>query len=329
MINVFLYIIDRDKAETNQVIAQLSALREEIPHHLAVINIEDDLSVYQAYQGKTPVLEVGAYHLYFPYDEDTIRITLVSARDRQARLLVSDPKYANRLAQGKQVTNSDRFGRWLTKHYMSIINIFLLIYLGLPFLAPVFQKIGLPGPAKVIHAIYSPLCHQLAYRSWFMFGEQAAYPRELAGTTHLKTYEEVTGLNPHDLLSAKAFKGNEELGYKVAYCERDVAIYGGMLLFSIFFTFSGRKLKAIPWYVWLVAGILPIGFDGVSQLPALLSLHLTWLPVRESTPLLRTATGMLFGITTAWYGLPLFEETMRESKAIINKRFALQNESLP
>lgn len=323
MLNVFLYSMGDDVA-TDQVITQLQSLQNEIPHTLSIINIQEDLHVYQAYQGKTPVLEVGAYHLFFPYDAVAIQITLVSARERQSRMLASDPNYANRLERGSQVTKSDRFGRWLANHYMSIINIFLLIYLGLPFLAPALQKVGLSGPAKVIHAIYSPLCHQLAYRSWFMFGEQAAYPRELAGMPQLITYEQVTGLDPHDLFAAKAFTGNEELGYKVAYCERDVAIYGGMLLFSIIFTGTGRKIKAIPWYVWLVAGILPIGLDGVSQLPALLSLNLSLLPVRESTPLLRTATGMLFGITTAWYGLPLFEETMRESKAILYKKFALQ-----
>ena len=35
---------------------------------------------------------------------------------------------------------------------------------------------------------------------------------------------------------------------------------------------------------------------------------------RESTPLLRTLTGALFGFSTAWFGFPLIEESMAETR---------------
>jgi hypothetical protein len=43
--------------------------------------------------------------------------------------------------------------------------------------------------------------------------------------------------------------------------------------------------------------------------------------------LLRTLTGALFGITTAWYGFPLIEETMLDSRKALKKKFALEGKS--
>ncbi len=33
--------------------------------------------------------------------------------------------------------------------------------------------------------------------------------------------------------------GNEVVGYKMAFCERDMAIYGGMLLFGVIYSLTG------------------------------------------------------------------------------------------
>jgi hypothetical protein len=60
---------------------------------------------------------------------------------------------------------------------------------------------------------------------------------------------------------------------------------------------------------------VPIGLDGVSQIVS----QLPWdiIPVRESTPLLRTITGGLFGFATAWFGYPIVEETMADTRKIM------------
>ena len=97
-------------------------------------------------------------------------------------------------------------------------------------------------PAKVIYTIYSPLCHQLPYRSWFLYGEQATYPRELANLGGI-TFEKATGMASQDVLDAKKFIGNPTLGYKVALCERDVAIYGGILSLRITFPVDRKKIE--------------------------------------------------------------------------------------
>lgn len=322
MINIFVYT-SGEQSETRQIIDYLGTIQNEIPHRISVIDINEDIAVYQGYRGKTPVIECGPYRQYYPFKENELYVTLKSAQDRQIRLSEQDPNYKKKLASNESITGADKTSLWLTNHYMFILNLALIIFLGLPFLAPVLEEVHADLPARIIYKIYSPLCHQLAYRSWFLFGEQSAYPRQLAGLKNELSYEQATGMNSLDVLAARNFDGNPKLGYKVAFCERDVAIYGGILLFGIIFAVTGRRLHSIPWYVWIVFGMIPIGIDGVSQLPGLLNTHLAWLPIRESTPLLRTLTGALFGITTAWFGFPMIEETMLDSRKSLNKKFAL------
>jgi hypothetical protein len=62
-------------------------------------------------------------------------------------------------------------------------------------------------------------------------------------------------------------------------------MYGGILLFGLVFSLSGHRLRSIPWYLWLLLGVVPIGWDGASQLPSLMGINLPdWLPIRESSP---------------------------------------------
>ena len=90
---------------------------------------------------------------------------------------------------------------------MLVINFILLLYVGLPFLAPVFMKMNLEPAAKIVYAIYRPLCHQLGFRSVFLFGEQSYYPRELAQLDGYLTYEEISGEQAIDVLEARKFVG--------------------------------------------------------------------------------------------------------------------------
>jgi uncharacterized membrane protein len=138
------------------------------------------------------------------------------------------------------------------------------------------------------------------------------------------TYGQATGLDENDLVAARNFLGNDTLGYKVAFCQRDIAIYMAMFVFGIIFGLTGRKLRPLPFLVWVIVGIIPIGLDGGSQM---LSQLFTWIPYRESTPLLRTLTGALFGFSTGWFGFPVFEETMRDTRrALAAKRARLENQ---
>jgi hypothetical protein len=60
---------------------------------------------------------------------------------------------------------------------------------------------------------------------------------------------------------------------------------------------------------------VPIGVDGVSQLIS--QPPFNFYVFRESTPFLRVLTGGLFGITTAWFGYPMTELAMEETRRIM------------
>jgi len=205
------------------------------------------------------------------------------------------------------------------KHWLLFFNLFVFVYVGAPFLAPVLMQAGMTGPARVIYTVYSGMCHQLGYRSWYLFGEQAVYPRNI--------FQQYSGIDPdyqepsgyaRGFWDSRAFVGNARMGYKVAFCQRDVAIYGAILLGGLIYAlpFVRRRLKPLHWVAWMAFGVGPIALDGFSQLfsqyPYDTLFIFSWLPTRESTPLLRTLTGGLFGLANAWLAYPYVEESMRD-----------------
>jgi len=292
----------------------LLSLQSQFPHRLVQIDIEKE--EISEFNDQIPVLEVGPYQIKAPFDKKTIEMTLGAAQDRIVHLDQMKPQsHQRKVKRGKEVSFADRLFHWLSKRYMLVFNIFVFIYLGLAFLAPVLQANGYITPAKIIYTVYGRLCHQLAFRSWFIFGEQSAYPRSLAGVANLLTYEQVTGFDTFDLDTAHKFIGNEILGYKLALCQRDIAIYGAILAFGLLFSLTGRKIPSLPIAAWFILGILPIGIDGLSQVVSQLPWHI--LPIRESTPLLRTITGGLFGFSTAWFGYPIVEESMQDTRKVM------------
>lgn len=212
---------------------------------------------------------------------------------------------------------------------MLLFNGVVMLFLGGAFLAPLLMNMRFTFPATALYRVYSLTCHQLAFRSWFIYGEQPAYPRQAAKVPGLRTYEEVTGFDTNDIWKAKEFLGDERLGYKVALCQRDVGMYGGLLAFGIIFSLSGRRIPAASWWAWIGLGIMPVAIDGLSQIISqfpFLPLH-ALIPYRESTPLLRTLTGGSFGFFTGWFAYPLVEESMAASRVWIERKFAAKRES--
>jgi uncharacterized membrane protein len=328
MVTVTLYR-KTECEDCDSIIQLLQELQSIHPHQLAIINV-DELEDWNQKDSHTqfPYVKVGPYVLHAPFRKTDLQVALGASIDRASHLeAVGDSEYKKRILRGHTITKTDRFSYWLSKNLMLIINLVIFIYAGLPFLAPVLMKANIVAPARVIYAMYSPLCHQLGFRSWFLFGEQLYYPRNLAGISGLKTFEEETGITSNEILQARAYIGDAKVGYKVALCERDTAIYGTMLLFGIIFMLTGRKTKALPWYAWLTVGLIPIGLDGFSQLPGLATgLLPAWVPIRESTPLLRVVTGALFGGTTAAYLFPMLEESMRETRTLLGSKMVIADQ---
>lgn len=323
MITVTLYTKD-DCSLCKKALRDLKALQEKIPHTLALVDIESDKSLKKTFGERVPVVQAGPYTLEAPFDRKKLEATLAAARDRQEQL-ASDPAYQRRKQRGAQMGTADRMGSWISRQYLSLILIFLALYVGLPFAAPVLMNAGQEGLARPIYSLYGYACHQLPFRSWFLFGEQAFYPRASAEISGVQTFQEATGIDettgdPRELLALRSFIGNEQMGYKVAYCQRDIAIYGSMLLFGVIYVLSRRRIPPLHWALWVVIGILPIAIDGFSQL--LSQPPLNFWDYRESTPLLRTVTGVLFGLTTAWFGFPMLDDSMDDTQVMLAKKKA-------
>ena len=243
------------------------------------------------------------------------------------------------------VIGADKLIYKFSKHWLGVLNTIIAIYVALPILAPILMNAGATGPARVIYTMYSPMCHQMASRSFFLFGEQAAYPRALAGT-HLNPLESYTGTLPEFagandenwaefFLAAREFLGNEQMGYKMALCERDIAIYGFVLIGGLIngVVRQYRQIRPLPLILFLIIGMGPIALDGFSQLfgyyatplnggePAgIQALIGAVFPLRESTPFLRTFTGALFGFMLVWLSFPYLDHNMGRTEADLERK---------
>lgn len=307
----------------------LNALQSVVPHKLAIIDIDSDPSLRDTFALEIPIVDAGPFRLKAPFTRQALQMTLGAAADRRMQLEnINDRAFRVNTSGTQKISRADTISYWIARHYLAIFNVILVLYIGLPFMAPVLKKAGLNSPAEIIYKIYSPLCHQWAFRSFFLFGEQFYYPHAAANIPGVQTFEQVSGitdLNDPSRIQARQFEGNPRLGYKVALCERDDAIWGAMALFGLFYAVKGRKIPKIHWLIWLVVGVVPIGLDGFSQLISQLQIHFIQniLPYRESTPFLRVLTGFLFGILTAWFIFPLIEESMTETRVLLAKKFAI------
>lgn len=316
----------------DEVRVELQRLQKTFPHRLAEINIESDATLQKTYFDKIPVVEIGPYKLQAPITGQDLAMTLAAASDRLGQLgQRGGESFRQRVAKGKAVTRGDKAYLWLAKHYLALLNLIVFLYVGLPFAAPVLMKLSDAGAAAVLYKIYSPLCHQFGFRSFFLFGEQPYYPLKEAGLVGVKTFDQVTGYadlaNPYSVsrLYARQYTGDATVGYKVALCERDVAIYAAILLFGLLYPLTGRRLPPLHWMIWLLLALAPIGLDGFSQLFSQFNWPwlMPYLPYRESTPFLRVLTGFLFGFGTAWFAFPNVEDSMRETRQLLIKKFAI------
>jgi uncharacterized membrane protein len=271
-------------------------LQREYPHQLVVRDVDTNPE-WESTAGKTlPVAEVDGRRLAGKLTRESLQSGLAVAQAIGAyKTETHVPKPIAIISNA-----ADNVSSWLSRHWLTAFNGFFAIYLGLAFLAPVLMKVGAKTPANWIYTAYSFTCHQLGFRSFFLFGEEPYYPKA--------DFALYTGVDPNDLWAARAVDGNEVLGYKVALCERCVGIYGSLLVAGLAFAFLRKRLKPLHWALWILLGVVPMGLDGGSQFLSYLPfLH---FPVRESTPLLRVLTGTLFGVLSVWFAYPYVEESM-------------------
>ena len=197
-------------------------------------------------------------------------------------------------------------------HWLLLFNTAIGIFALLPILAPILMVTGHARWGRFIYAFLGLSCHQLPERSFFLFGPRLAY-----------------ALNQLEFLVGPSvplrYIGDAATGFKMAVCERDVAIYGSILLGGLLYGVArstlarrGRRVPKLPVKIYLIF-LLPMLVDGITQLMGL----------RESVWQLRLVTGMLVGLATVWLAYPHIDDAMRDTLRSMPAERASPAESTP
>lgn len=206
--------------------------------------------------------------------------------------------------------------RWIyvfARRWLALLNVGMGLYVLLPLLAPALMVGGAPQLGRAIYVIYRPACHQLPERSFFLFGPKPLYSLQELQDAGLVSAQD----GP---VERQRFVGAPGIGFKAALCQRDLAMYGGMLAAGLVFGLL-RALRAgrspHPLKLWVFALLLvPMAIDGGTQL----------LLLRESNWLLRIVTGTLTGVACVWLLYPYLDEAFGDLRRQANQRVHLEPE---
>jgi uncharacterized membrane protein len=184
---------------------------------------------------------------------------------------------------------------FLSKYVTEIVLFALFIYAFLPILSPILFSYNPDSNLAIgIQKFYSHFCHQRVDRSIFLFGgedSQFFYSLdELKERNYLPENDE--------RLFGYPYWGNEEIGYKVAFCVRDTALYSAFVLFGALLVLYMNRTKKIPKFHWslILLLVLPMAIDGVFQTVASI-FEFPWVPEFYMESIVkRIVTGVLFGI---------------------------------
>lgn len=207
----------------------------------------------------------------------------------------------------------NRFVFGLSKHWLALFNTLVGLYLGGAILAPVLMHGGWVEAANRFYAFYGISCHQYPFRSWFLFGERIAYPLQ-------------TPIPLTEMAVLKDFVGNPVVGFKIALCQRDVAIYASMFLAGLLFAVLRRRVRLpiLPVEIFLLS-IVPMALDGGLQWLSYFVwwfIRPAWLPApHETTPFLRTFTGAIFGAGGIMVAYPYLEDFFRDVRRLLAERY--------
>lgn len=208
----------------------------------------------------------------------------------------------------------------LRRHWPAWANGAFGLLWTLPWLAPLLMKLGAVGPARVIYAFYGFLCHQLADRSFFLFG-----PRFMYSYTDLLPFAP----DADTWRALRAFVGTPELGYKVAWSDRMVWMYGGILVGGLLFAGLRRRIRPLGWRGFVLM-VLPMAVDGgthwLSDFAGVgrgFRYNNAWLATVTGHALpqwfyigngvgsfnfwMRLLTGLLFGLAVVWLAYPVLD----------------------
>ena len=211
---------------------------------------------------------------------------------------------------------------WISTHWFGTFVLLYGLWVFIPYLAPVFMKLGWDSMGKAVYFIYSFFCHQLPERSFFWFGEKSMYSLSEI---------QVAWQNTVDPMVLRKFIGNDSMGWKIAWSDRMISFYTSVWFFAVLWWPLRRKVKPLSWWVFILL-LLPIVLDGGSHAISDLSgigwgFRDTnrWLAVltNHSLPMefyvgdalgsfnswARIITGLLAGFAIAWLAFPYFYQS--------------------
>lgn len=219
---------------------------------------------------------------------------------------------------------ADRAILQFARHWLLFVNLAVGLYVGLPVLAPVLLHAGHEGAGRFLYTLYIPNCHQLPERSFFLFGERVVYsldelPPEAQGPASAsscvdcfrRAWPSALGPGGGSPPPRRFYYGDERVGYKMAFCQRDFAIYGSLLLGGLLYGPLRRRIRPLPLLYYLILCV-PLAVDGLAQLFGL------W----ESTWFNRVLTGALFGGASVWFAYPQVQAAMDSLRADLEARLA-------
>lgn len=238
-------------------------------------------------------------------------------------------------ADGATTAQLNRAVYWLSRHWLLAFIIFWAAFNLLPWLAPVFMEAGWEAGGRAIYTAYTFLCHQLPQRSFFLFGERPMY--ELSEI-------QAVWQNTDNPLLLRQFIGNPDIGWKVAWSDRMVSLYTGILLWAVVLGPWRRRLPRLPlWGFVLLA--LPMVIDGGTHMLsdmlggigggfrydnawlASLTNH-TFAPafyagdsLGSFNSWLRLITGLLFSLGAVWFLLPALVSAFGNTADTIEEKF--------
>jgi uncharacterized membrane protein len=224
---------------------------------------------------------------------------------------------------------------WLYRNWLWAFAVPMGLYVGVPFLAPVFYKIGWQGAGDLIYWFYSFQCHQLPQRSFFLFGS-----RPMLSLPEIQSLWQNTD-NP---IILRRFIGSPAVGWKVAWSDRMVYMYASTLILGLVWWPLRRRVKPLPWW-GLILFLLPMALDGgthfISDLAGLgqgFRYTNLWLAnltnyafptsfysgnaLGSFNSWMRLLSGIFFGIGVVWFGFPYVDEWFDELIAIQRAKFS-------
>jgi len=230
---------------------------------------------------------------------------------------------------------ANRLVFWFSRHWILAISFFLVLFVGLPWLAPLFMELGWNKAGRIIYLLYSTQCHQLPQRSFFLFGPRPMYA--------LSQIQEVWD-NTNNPLILRQFIGNPQMGWKVAWSDRMVFMYTSLILWGLLFWPVRKRAKPLSWWTFAIF-LLPMALDGFTHMISdfmagigsgfrynnawLASLTGHSLPATFYTgdalgsfnSWMRLISSLLFGLGVVWFIYPQLHSAFRDTARTIEVKF--------